>query len=229
MTIYATFDRPVVQTVALRVRGFSRQDVVCNPGQIDFGAVHGGSTAHQSATIEYAGSLDWKITRVLPSKHFTASIEEIYRRPGKVGYRVDVELRPDAPAGLITEGLRLSTNDPESPEVVIAATANVAGVLTASPSSLDFGAVQAGRTAARRVLLHGEEPFTIKEVHGMSDTLRVFTTPGKRSVHILKIEWQAPEPVGEEKANDFSGEIAVRSDLKDEAPLKIFMVGTIRP
>ncbi|MGL4462421.1 MAG: DUF1573 domain-containing protein, partial [Planctomycetia bacterium] len=57
VTVYVSFIEPYSETVSLRVTGFSRQDIVLNPGQADFGVVARGAGATKVIDVEYAGGL----------------------------------------------------------------------------------------------------------------------------------------------------------------------------
>jgi ectoine hydroxylase-related dioxygenase (phytanoyl-CoA dioxygenase family) len=49
--------------------------------------------------VEYAGVLDWRVQGVENSAPLDVRVDELYRRPGQVGYRLNMTLKPDAPPG----------------------------------------------------------------------------------------------------------------------------------
>jgi len=117
-----------VSTAELRVSANSRADIVCNPTHIGFGTVAAGSRPTQTIDIEYAGVLDWKVTELVSKDvPVEATLKELYRRPGQVGYRLEAKLDADAPPGTIKRELFLKTNDPTTPLVPVLVEATVAG------------------------------------------------------------------------------------------------------
>src|SRR6266851_9622189 len=105
-----------VSTAEIKVSAHSRSDIVFNPGGVNFGVVTRGQAATQTIDVEYAGTLNWKVTEVVAKDvPLTAEIKELSRKPGLVGYRVEVTLKPDAPTGSLKHEIFLKTNDPASP------------------------------------------------------------------------------------------------------------------
>lgn len=222
MTIFVFFDAPFVETVNLRVSGFSRSDVVCNPGMVDFGVLSKGSpTDPRTAKIEYAGATDWRITEVVQPKWFEATFKELYRNVGSVAYETTVKLKPGAPDGLVNDAIVFKTNDPSSPTVQLQATASVQAALSASPSSLELGSMQQGEKVTKRVLLKGAKPFTVVSVGGSTDGVNVMATQGPKTVHIVDVEFDAKM---EGKVDQY---IRFRTDLKEEQPIPVRIIAEI--
>lgn len=223
MTIYVSFESPVVETVGLRVNGFSRHDVVCNPGLVDFGVLSKGSGVDARSTkIEYAGAMDWKITEVVQPKWFEATLKELYRDSGRAGYEATVKLKPGAPDGLVTEAIVFKTNDSTSPTVQVQATVSVQAALQASPSSLELGTMQQGEKVTKRVLLKGSRPFSVVSVGGSTDGVNVMSTQGPKSVHIVDVEFSAKL---EGKVDQY---IRFRTDLKEEQPIPVRILADVK-
>src|SRR5262249_51791742 len=89
-----------VSSAELKVSAFSRADVVFNPGPVNFGTVSTGQAATQTIDLEYAGTLNWTVSEVIAKDlPIEATLSELYRRPGQVGYRLQVSLKADAPVG----------------------------------------------------------------------------------------------------------------------------------
>src|SRR5262249_7229467 len=104
VTVYLTFGPQYVSTATLQVSANSRADVFCNPGKINFGVVPVGQTPTQTIDVEYAGVLDWRVYEI--ARHnapLEATLQELYRRPGQVGYRVTVKLKDEAPPGVFKQ------------------------------------------------------------------------------------------------------------------------------
>lgn len=221
MTITVTFDRPSFQEVTLRVSGYSRQDVVFRPGRVDFGVVAKGTPAKRTVEIEYAGNQDWRLADVVTAEPLQASVQELSRTPGKVLYRVDVALEPSAPPGLMAQTLQLKTNDPSSPVLRISANATVQAMLSASPSELDLGTVDAGQTVVRKVLVRGEKPFVVDSVTGQTNGVKVLSTQGSRKVHVVNIEFTPSQ------AGTVEQSIKLNTDMEGEDPLSLRITATV--
>lgn len=208
MSIYVFFLEPTNETVTLRVTGFSRQDVVFNPGQVDFGVLDAGQKVSKTVKIEYAGALDWKITEAMPSSAFAVQLKELYREPGRVGYQLETELKSDATPGVHGEPLRLKTNDPQTPVVSVFAHATIETDLSASPASLDLGSIKMGEKVAKKIILRGREPFALESIGGQTGGIKVKATEGSRKVHLLSVEFDAHE-VGK-----IDRQLVLRTDIR---------------
>jgi hypothetical protein len=115
VSIYVLIGDPGVSETRLTVTAETGADTVCNPGQVDFGTVPTGMTATETVDIEYVGKLAWQVTEVVVPKGapFRATVRELYRRPGQVGYQVEVSLKKGAASGPLREILLIKTSDPE--------------------------------------------------------------------------------------------------------------------
>src|SRR3984957_8716008 len=80
----------------IKVSANSRADIVFNPGEVNLGTVAPGSAATQNVDVEYAGALNWTVSEAVVAKDLPleAVLKELYRRPGQVGYRLTVTLKP---------------------------------------------------------------------------------------------------------------------------------------
>jgi hypothetical protein len=159
-----------ISSAELRISANSRQDIVYNPGQVSFGTVTLGQTPTQTIDVEYAGALPWQVSEVIAKDvPYTVSIKEFLRRQGRVGYRLTVTLKADAPLGVLKHEVFLKTNDPASPQVPVLIEANVQSTVTVSPAALSLGAVKTDAPLTRRVLVRGNKAFRITSVEGTGD------------------------------------------------------------
>lgn len=223
MTIYVTFDSPSFETHSLRVRGYSRQDVVFNPSSIDFGVVAPGSSAQKSVKIEYAGQADWKIEEVIAPAGVEAKLTELYRRAGGAGYELQATLKPDVGIGNYSQAVQLKTNDPQTPILMAQVVANIEAPLVASPNALELGDVRVGEKVAKRLLIRGQKPFVIKSVGGVTAGVHIKATEGPRKVHVLSVEFQAEAPGKVDQSLRF------RTDMGAEEILPVRLVANVMP
>src|SRR5439155_1480986 len=84
-----------------------KEGLVHDPGGVTFGSVGRGQTPTQTIDGEYAGGLPWQLKEIAVPRDFPFAVtsREIYRRPGQVGYQLQVMLKADAPIGPIKDEL----------------------------------------------------------------------------------------------------------------------------
>ncbi len=170
VTVFVTVGPQFISTAELKVTATSRADVVFKPGQVSFGAVAPGQHPAQTIDVEYAGTLDWRITEAIAKDlPFEATYRELYRRPGQVGYQVKVTLKSEVPTGALKHELNLRTNDPATPLIAILVEANVQAGLTVTPPVLRLGMSQVGDSLIRKVVVRGQTPFRIVAVDGQGE------------------------------------------------------------
>jgi hypothetical protein len=217
VSIFITVGPEYISTATLRVTANARQDVVFNPGTVDFGIVQRGQTPTQTLDVEYSGVLDWHITEVVKSSSapFQVKVEELYRdtkfrRVGRVGYRFNVTLKPDAQPGTFKQELLLKTNDPASPNLTVAVEGTVQASLMVAPGQVQFGAVKVGQAQTRKVLVRGGRPFQITAVEGLDDGITVELPTRAAASHILVIRYQPTRP------GNLRRQLTIRTDLERE-------------
>ncbi|MGL4464246.1 MAG: hypothetical protein ACRC1K_19015, partial [Planctomycetia bacterium] len=203
--------------------GFSRQDIVLNPGQADFGVVARGAGATKVIDVEYAGGLALEVREQTAPSKFRTKLEQKYRETGRVGYSLTVELPKDAPAGVVEETLLLSTNDPSSPALSLNATATIQPALVASPSNIDFGQIRVGSKVTRRIVVKGEKPFTMQSVVGDATNMIVQASEGDRTVHIVNVSFEPAE------AGKVDRKLLLRTTMTDEEPVELTISGVVLP
>jgi hypothetical protein len=225
VVVRVTVGPDFVSTADVKVSAFSRADVVFNPGEAAFGAVPQGKPQEQTVDVEYAGALKWQVAEVTVGKDqpFEATATELYRNPGKVGYRVKVTLKGDAPAGAFQESIYLKTNDPTGALTPLLVTGDVRPQLTATPKALKVGAIKVGEKATKRVQIVGYKPFKVLGVDGMGAGVKLDGTPAEAAAtQTLSFTCQF------DKAGEFRQELKIRTDLQDE-PVVVVVEGTAAP
>lgn len=222
MTITVNFLKPYGERAFLRVNGVSRTDVTLNPSQVDFGTVPKGSSPSKTVAIQYNGGSPWKIEEVLPHKWLDVKVTP-GNQGGTTSYALAVALKPDIPTGTFADAIQVTTNDPVTPVMNVRVAANIEAPLVASPSSLQFGNVKTGEKVAKRIILKGNEPFSIKWVKGQSESLQVLCTEGMRKMHVLQVEL-TPMAVGEETRT-----LDVMTDLGKGEELPLPLSATVLP
>jgi hypothetical protein len=224
VSIYITLGPQYTSTATLRVSANSRADVVFNPGEINFGIVQRGQTAQQTIEVEYAGVLDWRVQDVdKGNAPLDVAVEQMYRQPGRVGYRLKSTLKPDAPPGLLKHELFLRTNDPASPLVPVLVEANVQAPLTVKPNVVKLDGSRAGEAVTRRFNIYGTRPFRIVGIDGLGDGIQADIPPSPATVQIVTLKCQISQP------GDIKRRLQVRTDLAGYSPMSVSVEGNILP
>jgi hypothetical protein len=227
-TITVVFDKPFPAEVQLHTHAYIRSDVVVQPGVVQFGSVDAGIGWQQTATVSYAGRNDWQILRVESQNPFLeGSVKEKYRGNGQVGYNLIVLLKASAPAGYFREEIYLVTNDtnPRAARVPVAVEGLVASPMTVRPNPLCFGAVPAGKSTSRDLIIQSKTPFRILSVLVTDQhRLQCKVPPDAKAVQRLPVTFAAPSAEGK-----FLGKIRVQTDQKQVGPLDVDVDAQVIP
>jgi hypothetical protein len=207
----------------VKVSATSRADIVFNPGEVNLGTVIPGSAPSQTVDVEYAGPLNWTVSEAMIAKELPleASLKELYRRPGQVGYRLSVTLKPDAQSGDLKQYVYLKTNDPAGPLVPVLVEAKVQSAVTVSPEKLTLTGVKTGDILTRRVVVRGSKAFRILGVDGLGDGISLGADPSATpaEVQTLTFKCQFDQP------GDIRRELKIKTDMQD-SPLVVTLEGS---
>jgi len=203
-------------------------DVVLNPGSIDFGAVVRGQAPSRVLTIDRIGLSSWKVERMIStSRALTGQLVETARNESTVQYTLTLALKPDAPAGIIRDEIRILTNDPETATIAIPVTALIRGDLVASPTILSLGRVTSAGGAQGRFLIRASKPFTIVSVEGSGDGFSVAPVDAsKANAHILTVAYRPEEG---RTRGDLKCTLRVVTDLPGEPALDLIASCHVEP
>ena len=212
-----------VDTTMVRVSANIRADVVFNPGQINFGMVSRGQAPTQSVDVEYAGVLDWQVSEVVKNDGpFEVALEPWYRKPGRIGYRVRVTLKADAPPGSLKQELQLKTNDPASPLVPLLVEASIQETLAVKPNPLEVEGSHVGDTVNKNVVVSGNQVFHITGIEGAGEDLIVNLLTSEGKTQIINLKWQLKNPGLAQQ------QIRIKTDLQS-APLILTVKANVLP
>jgi hypothetical protein len=154
---------------------------------------------------------------------FDADATPLQIRGGK-GYRIKLTLKPNVPAGALSEVVELKTNEAGSRGVLsLAVNGFIQAPLSVHPSDqVRFGPVVVGQKGEERKLqLVSAEPFKIKEVEGQGDYVFATILPVPASkVQVLTITF-APE-----KAGPVKKVLTVKTDTGKSVKLTVEGTGT---
>ncbi|QDV63395.1 MULTISPECIES: DUF1573 domain-containing protein [Crateriforma] len=199
-TLTVVIDKPYYTEVRLRVDGYIRSDMVFHPGEIDFGMINRGDSVDQSTRVLYAGRGDWQIVDVRSSQPWIqASKEEVKRSGGSVEYKINVAIREDAPIGFFQNEVVVTTNDRSMPRVPLIVSGRVDAALTIAPQSLALGQLKIGQAVEERLVIRGQEPFTIDAIECEGWDIAFEPITQAKKMHIFTVKFTPTESATSQK------------------------------
>lgn len=224
--VIVDFDQPFIARVYLRIVAEIRQDVVMNPGRVDFGTVAKGTAPTRTLDVDYAGRNDWTIKEVKnPNESLTADLKETRRGDGRVGYRLTVHLKPETSTGNHKGELTLITDDPASPKIPVTVQAKIEPDIKLSTNSLFLGTVRPGQTVAQKLLVQGKKPFHISKIEADSSAFELIAPAEAKPLHILTVTFRAPDKA----SGVLKARCRLETDVKGEAPLEFEAYAQVSP
>ena len=222
MTI--VFDAPRYASVTIPISAYIRTDVVFEPGKVRFGSVDFGSGAEVTVKVAYAGRPDWKINDIkIGHNDLSATLKETNRSGGRVDYALTMKLNPAARPQRIRDLVTLVTDDAANPYVPLLVEGMVVPDISISPETVSIRPLSPGQTTTVKVVIRGKKAFLIEDIDcvGMSDCFKVKLGDKPNVLHVVDIEFVAPEKPGK-----FAEQMMVRiADRPD--PLTFMVSGTI--
>jgi uncharacterized protein DUF1573 len=214
--IYVTVGPEFVSTAVVQVRANARQDVVFNPGEIDFGVIGKGQTPTRHIDVEHAGSGGWRVSEIIKSgaAPFDLKVEQLPQKVSgfvTVGYRIFATIKPGAPPGSFKQEVLLKTNDAASPMISFYVVGTIKTSLSIAPNPVNLGSLKVGETQSTKVVVSGSRPFRIVAIEGLDDALTMPLPDRQTTTHILDLRVQ-PRAAG-----DLRKQITIRTDLDNEA------------
>jgi hypothetical protein len=206
--------------VGLGVISHILSDIVLNPGAITFGTVTRGQSPTQVLTIDRINAPGWKFVRMVSAcRAIDANLAETSRTATSASYKLTVSMKPDAPAGLLHDEIRLISNDSEAPSIPLMVTAVVRGDLSAAPSVLSLGQIHSAAGAQGRFVVRSSRPFTIQSIEGVSDGFSTSLPDGTRQpMHVVTVAYKPEEGT---TRGDIRHIFRVHTDLPGEPPLDL--------
>jgi hypothetical protein len=225
--IYVTVGPEFVSTAHVQVKANARQDVVFNPGEIDFGNVGKGQTPTKSIDVEHAGSGTWRVTEIVKSgaAPFDLKVEQLPQKVSgfvTVGYRISATLKATAAPGSFKQEVILKTNDAATPVISFNVVGTIKSSLNVAPNPVVFGKLKVGQQDSTKIVVSGSRPFRIVAIDGLDDIVSVPLSERQTTTHILDVRVQ-PRTAGELRR-----QLTIRTDLDNEAAT-ITVEGTTQP
>ena len=189
-----------------------RDDVVLQPGVVQFGTAMHGTPVERQVDITTPGRANLQITGVRSTNpHLTGQVVNL-RQQGGSGYRLMVRLDEATPPGYINDHLVLTTSDSRL-QIPVPVEGIVRSGLMVSPNWLLVGMVPAGDRTTKQLVVRGQKPFAIRRIipaGGFECDISGAQQP--KMLHVLPVTF---------KAGDKPGRIAqtlrIETDKPDEA------------
>jgi hypothetical protein len=220
-------DRPTYTEVDLNMTCFIRDDVMLNPGQIDFGTVR-RSDKLPSATLilKYSGGRPgWEIAEMKTQSAKIRAVAERSNRGagGLFDWTISATLQPSITNGYFKDEITVITNDTPPQTIPISVVANIQSAVTVTPSIINFGPVRTGQSASKTVYVRSASPFSLTKMEADRTELHaVEQQAGSLPVHAVNLTIQAHATPG-----PFHSIVKIESDVKDEPPAQIKTFATI--
>ena len=212
-TLTVTFDKPYSAEVQLRVAGNIRGDVTFDPPFVDLGTVDLGKGSERQIRVTRIGSSPWEIKDVRSANpNFEVLLSQPARSGSRTFYDLTARLKPTAPAGYVKGQLILVTNDPRATQIPMDVEGRVVAEVTVSPQLLALGAVSAGETVTKNVVIRANREFKITGVFCSDGCLTCEPKTTAARVHILPVTFQAGDSAGKVER-----ELRIATDLGEGA------------
>jgi len=196
--IFVTVGPEYVSTATLTASANARQDVVFNPGEIDFGSVAAGKTNTKQIDVEYAGNHDWRVVEIVKNgaAPFDLKVEELPVKFRGRGYRLVATLKADAAAGPFKQEVILKTNDQETPVLSFFVQGNIqGGGLAVTPKAVNLGDVKVGATETKKIVVRSGQDFQIASIGGLGNGLTATIPNRTAATQIVELRY-APTQAG---------------------------------
>jgi hypothetical protein len=224
-TLTVTFDKPYSAEVQLRVAGNIRGDVTFDPPFVDLGTVDLGKGAERQVRVTRIGTSPWEIKDV---RSANPNFEVLLSQPARAGsrtlYDLTARLKPSAPAGYVKGQLILVTNEPRATQIPMDVEGRVVAEVTVSPQLLALGAVPAGETVTKNVVIRANREFTITGVFCSDGCLTCEPKTTAARVHILPVTFQAGDSAGKVER-----ELRIATDLGESAVPVVTVQAEVEP
>lgn len=198
-TLTVVIDKPNFAEVQLKVGGYIRQDLVFNPGSVEFGKIPNAVEQTRSVNLTYAGRTDWEILQVESSKPWITAQATLVSRSGiNANYQVNVRVDPSAPQGAFHDELVLTTNDKSKTRVSLLVTGEVESSLIVSPQALALGEIMPGQVVEKKLVIRGSSPFLIDSIKAKGWEIDFDAPVEPKTTHLINARMTATgEAVGQ--------------------------------
>ncbi len=217
-TITVSINQPSWTEVQLTIKGTIRQDIVVNPGKVDFMTINSGKEMSKEFDILYAGSELWKIKSFSSSNpNLKVELKETQRSNGRVNYRAKVTLADKQSAGYLTDQIVFETNDNRLQKFPVSVSGYVKPTVEA-PEILSIGEVKQGDKITKKIFVKSVNEFKILTATCKDKRVDIKYGDKSRKLHILSFTFDA------NSSDNFDDDVVIQTSL---APAKIKLMGKV--
>ena len=209
-TLTVVFNSPRHGEAQLRVDGYVRKDVVCDPGELAFGTIQLGTPSVKSVNIMYAGQADWKILNAESAiTGLELHVEETSRQDGRVNYLLTATYTPTDTVGYLNGDIYLRTSDRSRSFVPLQFSTKIVEPISASPSPMLFGKIPQQSTTTKKLILRGEKPFKVLSIHTNDERVRCNHLSESKKLHLITVTIDA-----ETDSQDLHCQLEINTDCE---------------
>ena len=220
VTVFVTFSQPVYRTVSLRVSASSEDNVPVmaqvNTMEVDLGTVAQGEKLIKKYHIEHTYP-DWKIISLQDSgSGMKGIVKEISREGAKVRYELAISLPESLATGTFTDKLKIQSNDPSNPEMVVVAKAMIEAGISVSPNRIQLDDIAPGTKVTKTLVLKSPKPFSIVRAEEAGAPVEIRTSNEKKTTQLVTVTFTMPAD-----RTKLAEQLRLVTDNKDEKPVLV--------
>jgi hypothetical protein len=206
---------PIVQLEVFAEVG-TEAGLLFSPRSIDFGVIRRGEDVHRALEVRFSGKGNAKIIASCDSKRFSITTVE---KKDASGYIVTITPAPDAPLGVSTANLSLSTGETGGSKVVIPVRAVVRGNVDTTPDRVFFGIIKRSDLATRKITISSSDGSALR-ITKVRSSLRYLSVAvaaiekDKQYELVAKLNDRAP-------LGYIEGEIVVTTTSQDQRRIRV--------
>jgi len=178
-----------------------RPRIAVDPRSFDFGTVSQGTVVEHDFIVRNTGTADLNLQRVVAACGCTATTSSTAPIPPGGEAPVHVKLDTAGFSGAKEKTVRIFSNDPDEPALMVALKGTIQPEVTLEPSHLSFGDVSRSDSEARSrevtVVVREGSGVTIQSVRAVSRAIRVDELESSPTRRRLKVSLAEELPIGE--------------------------------
>ncbi|MDP6669657.1 MAG: DUF1573 domain-containing protein [Candidatus Krumholzibacteria bacterium] len=222
---------PERSLIEFPVRAFIAAPIMVDPADrhLNFGRVKNGSAPSLTARFEAEASLEIRILES-PEELLLASV-----KPGNqaLNAELEVQLRPDIPAGAFRGLIRLETNAEKMKEIDIEISGLVEAELMADPLRVNFRMVKPGQTLEKTLQIKSSgRKFRVLsaqiDLPGLEAELLSDTASLKQGIRIYGKSLAKDDPGAKKKRGRMRGALKIHTDHPDQPEIKVDVLYMMR-
>jgi len=204
-----------VSTATLTVTANARQDVVFNPGEIEFGVVGRGQRPAKQIDVEYAGKGNWQVTEIVKNREapFDLKVEDLPIQFQGRGYRLTATIKAEAAAGSFKQEVILKTNDQQNPALSFFVAGTIQASLSVNTQLVSMPAVKVGGSESKKIVVRSSQPFRVAAVQGLGNGLTAAIPDRESTTQIIELRFSPAKP------GMVRQELVIRTDMNESVTI----------